>query len=324
MSKLESNESKKVVVLGGAGFIGSHLCRALLGFGYEVRIFSRIEGSYHLISDIENNIEIVEGDISSPDEVFEAIADAEILFHLVHTTVPGSSMTNPDYDIMSNVVASVKWLSLLPKTNIRQLYYISSGGTVYGTPEQIPIDENHPTNPICSYGIAKLMIEKYVTMYSSMAGIQSYILRPSNVYGPGQRLDKGQGIIGVLANRILMNEAIEVFGKGTSQRDFLYVEDMIAAVITLLNYKGPHRVFNISSETGYSVNDIIRVLHLQLGNFQRVLLRPERGYDVATNVLSSARLLHETGWQPRFNLEGGIARTIDYLRSSNCAAIEMV
>jgi UDP-glucose 4-epimerase len=322
MSSWKSNVSKKVVVLGGAGFIGSHLCRALAGLGYKVCIFGRINSSYHLVSDIERNIKIVQGDIASPYDVLDAIADAEILFHLVHTTVPGSSMSNPDHDIMSNVVTSVNWLSHLSKTNIRQLYYISSGGTVYGIPEQLPIDENHPTNPICSYGITKLAIEKYVTMYSAMARVDAYILRPSNVYGPGQQLDKGQGVIGVLANRILMNEAIEVFGGGTSQRDYLYIEDMIAAVISLLNYKGSCRIFNISSEKGYSVNDIIRILQLQLDDIQKVFQRPERGYDVPVNILSSARLCGETGWQPRVSLEEGIARTVTYLRSSTYAALE--
>ena len=138
---MSNNESKNITVLGGAGFIGSHLCRALVARGYNVRIFCRVRGSYNLVSDIKKDIEIVERDILSPYEVLDAIADAEIVFHLVHTTVPGSSMSNPDYDILNNVVASVNWLPHLAKTKVRQLYYFSSGGTVYGTPEQTPIDE---------------------------------------------------------------------------------------------------------------------------------------------------------------------------------------
>ena len=318
------SENRLVVVLGGAGFIGSHLCRELVARGYKVRILSRIGSSHHLVSDIGDKVEIVEGDILSPYDVLDAIGDAETLLHLVHTTVPGSSMIEPEYDITNNVVGSVRWLTQLSKTNIRRLFYFSSGGTVYGVPVKIPIDESHPTNPICSYGVTKLAIEKYMALYSSQLDIDCYILRPSNVYGPGQQLHKGQGVIGVLADRVLREEPIDVFGTGMSQRDYLYIEDLVSAVMALLDYQGQQRVFNISCERGHSVNDIIQILQQQLGHIRRITPRPERGFDVPINVLSSLRLRTETEWESAIKLEDGIARTINWLRLGAPAAIEFL
>src|SRR5207253_6593327 len=118
-------------------------------------------------------------------DVLTAVGDAHTIIHLVHTTVPGSSMKDPGYDAMSNVVASAQWLSRLPEIKARKIIYISSGGTVYGPPQSLPINEQHPTSPMSSYGITKLAIEKYVAMYSAMYGIEYRILRPSNVYGEG-------------------------------------------------------------------------------------------------------------------------------------------
>lgn len=318
-----SNKHKTVVILGGLGFIGSHMCRALLKSGYGVRVFTRARGSRHLIADIEKDVEIVEGDIFSRYDVLGAILDAEILIHLAHTTVPKSSMDDPEHDVISNIAAAMKWLPYLSQTNVRRIYYVSSGGTVYGLPEQVPIDESHPTNPICSYGITKLALEKYMAMYSAMADIDCYLLRPTNVYGPGQQLHKGQGVISVLSHRILQGEPIEVIGGGESLRDYLYVEDLVRAVMLLLDYTGALRLFNISSGQGQAVKEIIQLLQSQLGYSSRILSTPVRGFDVPVNLLSSARLREETGWSPRVGLEEGIAQTIRWLQANNSAALEM-
>lgn len=304
----------RVVVLGGLGFMGSHLCRALLKRGVRVRVFDKLYASRSLVEDIEGELEIVEGDIARAEDVLGALDDAETLVHMVHTTVPGSSMKDPAYDLSSNVVASVGWLSRLQETGVRRVFYISSGGTVYGLPQTNPIDESHPTDPINSYGITKLTIEKYIAMYAGMFGIDYCMVRPSNVYGAGQRLNIGQGVIGVLADHALRGEALEVWGTGESLRDYLYVEDFVTAILALMTYKGPHRIFNISSGKGSSVLDIIGALRRQLGSMPEVVHQPDRGFDVPVNVLDSSRLRAETGWSPRVGLEEGLSRTIAWLR----------
>src|SRR5262249_1727530 len=149
-------QNMTISVLGGAGFLGSHICRALLAHGCSIRIFEKTYASRSLVRDFEGKVEFYEGDIAKPDDVLRSIGDADVVIDLVHTTVPGSSMIDPSFDIQTNVVAAEKWLRRLKATNAKKVYYVSSGGTIYGIPQSNPIVETHPTDPICSYGITKL------------------------------------------------------------------------------------------------------------------------------------------------------------------------
>jgi UDP-glucose 4-epimerase len=228
-------------------------------------------------------------------------------------------MNDPAFDVESNVVSSVRWLSRLSETSIRRLIFVSSGGTVYGLPQSEAIGESHPTNPVNSYGITKLAIEKYVTMYASMYGIDYLILRPSNVYGEGQRLQIGQGVIGVLIDRALRRQELEVWGTGDTLRDYIYVADFVAAVRSLWSYAGPHHIFNVSSGKGHSVTNILEILRRQLSHLPEVRYTPARSFDVPVNVLDSSLLRAETGWEPRLGLEQGVERVIQWLRNEGLA-----
>ena len=312
---IPASRGDRIAVLGGLGFMGSHLCRALVQNGYRTIVFDRPAASRSLISDVAGELEIIEGDISRPDDVLGAIAETDTVINLVHTTVPGSSMNDPAYDVTSNVVSSVNWLSRLPETKVRRLLYVSSGGTVYGRPLTNPIDETHPTDPISSYGVTKLTIEKYVALYASLFKIDYCILRPSNVYGVGQQLRYGQGVIGVMAERALRGEALEIWGTGESQRDYLYVDDLVTALLAILGYTGAHRVFNISSGEGHSVLDIVEILREQLGFTPEIRHSQARNFDVPHNVLDSSLLRGETGWQPGVDLKTGVARTLEWLKT---------
>lgn len=305
---------ERVTVFGGLGFIGSHICRKLVKQGHLVRIFDRSGESHQLVKDFEQAIEFVEGDISRLEDVDSALAGATVLINLIHTTVPGSSMNDPAYDIVSNVATAARWLERLGESSLRKIIYFSSGGTVYGLPERIPITEDHPTNPLNSYGITKLAIEKYTAMYANRFGVDYCLVRPSNVYGPGQRLHFGQGVIGIMANRALRGEVLEVWGEGTDQRDYLFIDDLVDAIQRLLSYGGPFRVFNISSGVGYSVLDVIEVLRKQIKPLPEVRHLPPRSFDVPVNILDSNKLRQETGWQPMVDFEEGIRRTIEWLK----------
>lgn len=308
------NNAPRVVVLGGCGFIGSHLCRELVSAGRRVRVFDKLSAACNLIRDLAGEIEVVGGDAARADDVLAALEGAETVFHLVHTTVPGSSMADPSYDVESNVAASVRWLSQIGQTSVRRIIFISSGGTVYGKPQRNPIDEQHPTDPISSYGITKLALEKYVAMYAAAAGIDYLILRPSNVYGEGQRLHIGQGVIGVLIDRALRGQELEVWGTGDSLRDYIYIADFIGAVRSLLTYTGSHRIFNVSRGKGHSVQDILEILQRQLGRLPEIKYEPARRFDVPANVLDASLLRAEVGWEPLFSLEEGVARVVQWLR----------
>lgn len=310
---------ERVVVFGGLGFIGSHLCRELLKHCATVKVFDRPGGSRESVRDIEKSIEIVDGDISNTEDVIAVLRDATVLINLVHTTVPGSSMKDPGYDVVSNVGSTVKWLERLKETELRRIVYFSSGGTVYGIPEVVPITEDHPTNPISSYGITKLAIEKYTAMYANRFGIDYRLVRPSNVYGPGQQLNQGQGVIGVLAQCALQGEPLEVWGEGTDRRDYLFIDDLVAALIKLLVYRGPLNVFNISSETGHSVLDLIAVLNKEIDSLPQIAHRDARGFDVPINILDSSRLRQETGWRAAVSFEEGVRRTVQWLKERTSA-----
>ena len=304
---------ERVVVFGGLGFIGSHVCRALVNAGYSVRIFDRANESHELIKDFESQVEICEGDISQLDDVARAVDGVTVLINLIHTTVPGSSMKDPAYDVTSNVATAARWLEYLDQTHVRKVIYFSSGGTVYGAPEKIPITEDHPTNPLTSYGITKLAIEKYIAMYARCFSLDYCIVRPSNVYGPGQRLHYGQGVIGIMASRALRGEALEVWGAGTDKRDYLFVEDLVSAIVKLLEYRGATRVFNVSSGKGHSVRDVIAALRTHIKPLPEVVQLPARGFDVPVNILDSSRLRDETGWEPTVAFEEGIRRTVEWI-----------
>jgi len=309
-------QKPSIVVLGGLGFIGSHLSRALVRDGFRVRIFDKLYTSRELIRDFETSVDVMEGDMERPQDVLDALSGSKICFHLIHSTVPGSSMEDPGYDVQSNIVSSVRWLSQLRSTSVKRLIFISSGGTVYGIPQSNPITEDHPTNPISSYGISKLCIEKYILLYGEIYGIASTILRPSNVYGEGQKLNINQGLIGVFADRILKGEPIEIWGDGTVRRDYLYVGDIISGLLRLLEYRGPYTVFNISTGEGHSVLEIVNLLGEIIGKEPQMIFKPARGFDVPVNILSSRRLTEETGWMPQTSLREGISRFVKWLKDS--------
>jgi UDP-glucose 4-epimerase len=186
---------------------------------------------------------------------------------------------------------------------------------VYGNPESIPITEDHPTNPINSYGITKLAIEKYTAMYARQFDIDYCLLRPSNVYGPGQRLHIGQGVIGVLANRALHGKSLEIWGPGTDQRDYLFIEDLVNGLMALLSYDGQFRVFNLASGKGHSVLDIVSILRNQLSQLPEVVHLQKRVFDAPENILDPSRIHRETGWRAAVELEDGITRTVEWIKT---------
>jgi UDP-glucose 4-epimerase len=311
----KAKRMRRILVMGGLGFIGSHLSRRLLYDGYRVRIFDKLYGSKKLIDDIVDRVDIQEGDIEKPDDVLSALEGTDVAIHLIHTTVPGSSMQDPAYDVQSNVLSCTRWLPYMKDTGVKKIIYISSGGTVYGIPKTNPIKENHPTDPISSYGITKLAIEKYVSMYAQLSDVEYLICRPSNIYGVGQKLNIGQGVIGVFLDNALKKRPIEIWGDGSGQRDYLDVEDAVDGIIKLINYNGQERIFNLSTGIGLSLNDILNLMKNELNISFKVKYVQTRNIDVYANILDNSRLRRETGWEPSVNVSQGIQKVFNWFRS---------
>jgi len=175
------------LVLGGAGFIGSHLTHALARAGHRVRAFDRphVDSLAELAG--RGDCEIVTGDFLNPKDLALALAGSEIVFHLVSTTLPQASNENPSYDVETNLLGTLRLLELCRRERVRKVVFISSGGTVYGVPRTVPIAESHPTQPTCAYGIHKLAIEKYLHLEHLLHGLDYCVLRPANLYGERQR-----------------------------------------------------------------------------------------------------------------------------------------
>jgi UDP-glucose 4-epimerase len=309
------NNNDKCLVLGGNGFIGRHLTRALLAAGHEVRVFDRPSTLPSSTPTIPN-LEYFGGDFGNREDIAVAIRGCKVVFHLVSTTLPQSSNDNPPYDIETNVVSTLQLLELAKQEGIKKVIFCSSGGTVYGRPEQALISEGHPTDPLCAYGIGKLTIEKYLHLYSVLYGLDYCILRVANPYGVGQSPLRRQGAIAVFSYKALRNEPIEIWGDGSVVRDYLYVEDVVDAFLKALHHVGPQRVFNIGSGAGHSLNDILSELENYLGRSVVRTYLAARNFDAHENVLDSSRAKLELGWSAMTPLENGIARTCNWISST--------
>lgn len=185
---------------------------------------------------------------------------------------------------------------------------VSSGGTVYGVPQQVPIPETHPTEPTCSYGICKLAIEKYVALYRQLHGLDGLVLRVANPYGERQRLDATQGVVPVFLGKALRGEPLQIWGDGSTVRDFLHISDVVAALLAAARYAGEERLFNVGSGEGLSLNQLVDLLGSELQRPLAVEYLPARGFDVPTNVLCIERAQRCLGWSPQVPVAEGLHR----------------
>ncbi len=196
--------------------------------------------------------------------------------------------------------------------SLKKMVFVSSGGTVYGIAQSLPIREDHPTNPISPYGITKLTLEKYILMFNAMRGLPAVIARPSNAYGEEQQAFTGQGFIATAIKSILLRQTVDIFGPNGTVRDYLHVEDVARGIIAALDFGEPGGVYNIGSGIGLNnieVLETIKPLADAYGYPVRINPLPERGFDVPTNVLDSAKLRNISGWFPETNFNDGIQRT---------------
>lgn len=296
------------VILGGFGFLGSHLCDHLLELGHKVRLFDRFEARNDNVQHVLNQVEVMQGDFANERELCQAVEGMDIIYHLVSSTHPKSSNEDPYFDLASNLLPTVRLLEFLKYKQDSKVIFFSSGGTVYGIPEQVPIPEDHPTAPICSYGIHKLAIEKYLHFYCHVHGMNCAIMRVANPFGERQRPDHVQGAVAVFMDRVLKGAEIEIWGDGSVVRDFVYIKDVMTVAGMLAEYAGPMHVFNVGSGQGHSLLDLLSAIQVVTGITPKVRYTPGRASDVPSNVLDITRLNQALGWSPAWTLEAGLRR----------------
>lgn len=305
----------KCLILGGAGFLGSHLTDGLLREGYSVRVFDRPNIAKHRHFEKDEKIEWFEGDFTNRNDLVEAIKDCEIIFHFISTTLPKSSNDNPVYDVETNLVGTLRLLELARTNKVKKIIYASSGGTVYGTPNEVPIKETHRTEPICSYGITKLTIEKYLKLYHYLYGIDFCVLRVANPFGEWQRPTAGQGAVTVFLNNALKDKMITIWGDGSVVRDFVYAGDVTEALLKSIPYEGEEKVFNIGAGFGMSLKEIISEIEILLEKPVKVEFVESRSFDVPSNVLDIQKAKNELGWEPETAFREGLKKNLKWLSS---------
>jgi len=302
----------KALILGGNGFIGSHVVDALIKEGHKVRVFDRGPELYRSpLSDVDYRL----ASFSDVPALAEALEGIDVVYHLISTTVPSTSNLDPLGDIEGNLINTVKLLQLMVQKGVRRIVYLSSGGTVYGTPEILPIPESHPLHPICSYGIVKVAIEDYLFMYESLHEIQPIVLRVSNPYGERQTHSGVQGVIGTFLNKVINNERIEVWGDGSIVRDFIHVKDLADVCLIAGRDDFTTGTFNVGSGEGYSIRDILDGISHALKSKVPHEFKPGRAYDVPRVVLDISKVNNKFGWYPTINLNDGLSATLQWMRS---------
>ena len=232
-------KDKRILVLGGSGFIGQHLSRALINEGCFVRCFAlEMPEAVNILGEIENKIEWVTAEFNDIAKIYNSLDTIDIVFHLISTTIPSTSNKNLKADLTDNILPTLSLLDEITRSNVKKIIFISSGGTIYGMPEVIPIPEDHKEHPVCGYGIHKLMIEKYLHLYNYLYNLDYNVLRLSNPYGAAQIADRPQGVIGNFLFHVLNNKPIEILGDGKVIRDYIYIEDAVEALISVMMYSG--------------------------------------------------------------------------------------
>jgi UDP-glucose 4-epimerase len=299
-----------VLVVGGCGFIGSHIVDQLLMQGMAVRVLSRRPEAFRRPCP---GVDYIMGSLADDEALAHALNGVDAVIHAASSMVPKTSNENPLDDITDNLIGSVRLLQKMKEEGVSKLVFLSSGGTVYGIPHHVPITESHPTQPISSYGIVKVAIENYLHLYSCLHGIHACVLRPSNPYGPRQGHTGVQGVIGTYLAKIARSEPIEIWGDGTVIRDFIYVEDL-AELCLLAIQSSVHGVFNAGSGFGVSIAEIICLIENVVE--RRVDLRrmPARNFDTPINVLDISKARESFHWEPRTELKAGISKTWQWIQ----------
>jgi UDP-glucose 4-epimerase len=314
---MKSKMRHHYLVLGGTGFIGSHLVDALAADGHFVRVLAR-PASANVAQRWPNpRVELVIGDFNDRDTIERVVRGCDVVFHLVSTTLPKSSNENPLFDLSSNVGGTIQLLDAVRKHGVRKVVFASSGGTIYGRTHVSPIPEDHATDPTCSHGIGKLAIEKYLQLYKELHGIDYCSLRIANPYGEGQRTEKAQGAIGVLLERVLNGRPFEIWGDGSVVRDYIHVSDVVRALIAgAAATETASKVFNIGTGRGTSLSELVDVVERAIGRRAQRIYLPARGFDISENVLDTVRATEELGWTASVSLDDGIRRTIEWRQES--------
>lgn len=316
-------QAKKVLVTGGLGFIGSNLARALVNAGAHVTLADSLipeyGGNLFNVDDIRDQVDINVCDVRDPHAMSYLILDKDYLFNLAGQTSHLDSMKNPQIDLDINASAQLSILEACKKVNPGIKIVFASTRQLYGKPDYLPVDENHPIRPVDVNGINKLAGEWYHLLYNNVYGIRACALRLTNTYGPGMRVkDARQTFLGIWVRLLLEGKSIKVFGDGLQLRDFNYVDDCVEAMMLAgASDEANGKVYNLGSPDVVGLKELasIMVEVFQEGKFELVPFPPERkAIDIGDYYSDFNLIKQELGWAPKIDLRSGLGNTISYYR----------
>lgn len=309
----------KTVVTGGAGFIGSHLVDLLVAHDHEVTVIDNLSSGrtenieHHLSS---GKVELLEQDIRDAD--FEAIfhrVEPEVVFHLAAQIDVRRSVEDPFLDAEMNIWATIRLAEAARRTGVRRIVHTSSGGSIYGEPQQLPAIEDLHVDPKSPYAASKVAGELYLNVYRQLYGLETSFIAPANVYGPRQNPFGEAGVVAIFSRNLLDGKPTCVFGGGTNTRDYVYVGDVARAFFLASADAGDGERFNIGTGVETTDRQLHSVVAAAVGTPDNPADEPARLGDVARSALSYAKAEKLLGWKPEVSLEEGVQTTVDYFRN---------
>lgn len=304
----------KILVTGGAGFIGSHVVDAYVAAGHEVAVLDNLSTGRE--QNVNPAARLHRVDVRDKAKVEEALATFRpdvVNHHAAQAEVP-KSVADPGYDAEINVVGGLNLLRACLDHSVRKVIFISSGGALYGEPDVVPNDEDHPVRPLSPYGTSKLAFEQYLGTFQRTFGLDYTVLRYANVYGPRQDFFAEEGrVVAIFASRMLEGRPVTIDGDGEQARDMIHVGDVAAANLAALE-RGSGEAFHVSTGVPVTVNELFRKLALLTGYKLDPRFGPARRGDVYRIALDNSRARTGLGWEPRIPLEEGLSLTVDYFR----------
>lgn len=305
----------KTLVIGGAGYIGSYLVPQLVALGRHVTVLGRSKTPHYTLP---LGVVYLQGNFAQNDLISSLLDKHQEVIHLAYATVPNTSFDNPLADLLENLPPTVQLFSEAAERGVK-LILVSSGGTVYGEVDELPIKETHATNPVSPYGVTKLTLENYAYLYAATHGLKFVCVRPANAYGVGQKPFVGQGFIATAMASTMKSMPIKIFGEHGTIRDYIYVSDLASGIVSALEKGHLSETYNLGSGVGLSnceVIELFKPLMQEISSEVKVDNLPERAFDVKANVLDSTKLQEHTDWKPIVDISEGLSRTRDWLMNN--------
>ena len=301
----------RILVTGGAGFIGSYVVRMLLDAGNEVTVLDNFSHGYK--ENVDPRAKLVIGDIADEKAAKEALVDVDAVIHMAGLIVVPESVKDPTKYCENNVLGTVKLLNYMREAKVNKIIF-SSSACVYGTPDELPIKESAPLRPDNPYGATKASVEAFLQSFHVCYGIDATILRYFNPYGPGKLFPPITHAIPNFIMATLAKKPIPLYWKGEQVRDFIYIEDLAQAHIDVLKLNG-FNVFNLGMEKGIKIKDVVAMIFEIVGYTVPIDDLGKRLGDVEANYASSQKLHEAVGWSAKVDLKEGLAKTIEYYKN---------